>query len=213
MRDQKRRGNVILEFALVTAFFLLPMFLFTYAIGFNLLMQLEVVQFTRDAGHLFVTTQQSFASTDFMLILDKVGASTGYPSAAQVYFYRVMYVDAAQCAAGAPSTCSNSGQWVIAQFFKDPNGTKPPGFTPTFGDPTGVGTPDAQGNYSAQDYVKLGGLNINAAFSRLGILPYAANPTLGLPTGQTIYLVQVAALPFNVPGITSFTALGDYAAF
>jgi len=204
---------VILEFTLVTAFFLLPMFLFTYAIGFNLLMQLEVVQFTRDAGHLFVTTQQAFASTDFIDILDKIGASTGYPTSAQVYFYRVIYVDPATCSAGLPSTCSNAGNWVIAQFYKDPSGTKPPGFTPTFGDPTGVGTPDSQGNYAAQDYVSLAGLNINTAFSKLGILPYNSNPTLGLPSGQTVYLVQAAALPFNVPGITSYSALSDYAAF
>jgi len=204
---------VVLEFALVMALFLLPMFLFTYAVGFNLLTQLEVVQFTRDAGHLFVTTQTAFASTDFIDILDKVGGNTGYPTSAQVYFYRVMYVDTAQCAAGSPSTCSNANNWVIAQFYKDPAGTKPSGFTPKFGDPTGVGSPDSQGNYSASDYISLSGLNINSAFSTLGIVPYANNPTLGLPSGQTVYVVQVAATPFNVPGVTSLTALTDFACF
>ena len=63
MRNQKTRGNTIIEFTFVVAFFLLPMFLFTYAVGFNLLQQLEVVQLTRDAGHLFVTVRTIFRAS------------------------------------------------------------------------------------------------------------------------------------------------------
>jgi len=214
MRNQKTRGNVVVEFALLTAFILLPMFLFTYGVGFNLLTQLEVVQLTRDAGHMFVTTQQAFGSTDFNLILEKVGANAGLPGAAQVYFYRVIYVDAATCKSGQASgpPCANSGAWVIAQFWKDPNGTTPSGFTPLLGVP-GATPVDSAGNFNPSDYVTLSSLNVNTAFSTLGIVPYALNPTLGLPTGQMVYFVQTATSPFNVAGVTSMKALSDFACF
>jgi hypothetical protein len=217
MRDQKTRGNAVVEFALMTAFILLPMFLFTYGIGFNLLQQLEVVQVTRDAGHLFVTTQTAVGTTDFQDILEKVGATAGLPGSAQVYLYRIIYVDNAVCKSGVSSgSCANIDSWVIAQFWKDPSGTTPSGFTPFLTDPSGVSTTygrDSQGQYQPVDYVTNAGLNVNAAFSTLGIVPYAQNPTLGLPTGQTIYFVQTAATPFNVAGVTSMTALSDFSCF
>ncbi len=217
MRDQKTRGNTVVEFALMTAFILLPMFLFTYGIGFNLLQQLEVVQVTRDAGHLFVTTQTAVGTTDFTDILEKVGGTAGLPGSAQVYLYRIIYVDSAVCESGeSAGSCANINSWVIAQFWKDPNGTPPSGFTPFLTDPTGIGTTipvDSQGNFAPVDYVTLNGLNVNAAFSTLGIVPYAKNPTLGLPTGQTVYFVQTAATPFNVAGVTSMKALSDFSCF
>ena len=217
MRNQKTRGNTIIEFTFVVAFFLLPMFLFTYAVGFNLLQQLEVVQLTRDAGHLFVTVPVSLSSNDFQSILNKVGATVGFnstpPSTAEVIFAKVIYVDTGYCNAGG-GTCSNINNWVFAQYYT--LGVAPTGFVPLLAGPTGVGTTGSNdGTYGILDQVNNSKLLIgpNLPGSLSTILPYAKSSTQGLPSGQWCDFVQVAAPPFNVPLVVTMNALTDYAAF
>ncbi len=234
MRGPKRRGNTLIEFCLVMVFFLLPMMLFTYAIGFNLLMQLEVVQLCRDAGHLYVTLNygQTVSLSDplFTSVLAQIGASAGYPSNAEVIFSKIVYVDSATCAlgggTGSPPSCANSGQWVYEQYYS--TGTKITGFTPapnlaTPSGGTGTGTcgllapgcgaVDSQGTFNTSDSVSKPGLTVGSNFSQLGISSYNPDTATGLPSGQAVFLVQVGATPFNVTGVVSLVALNDYAVF
>ncbi len=220
MRNRKRRGSTIVEFVLVATFFLVPMLVFTYAIGFNLLEQLEVVQFCRDSGHMYVTlhevSQVSLADANFQAILAKVGANAGYPTNAQVIFSRIMYVDDATCIlAGLTAGCTNSGYWAYSQYYVTPSAlpSSISGFTPTFQAPSYT-TADTQKQYTLAQTAGQTGLRVSPnVTSTLGIIPYALNPTLGLPSGQAIYCVEVGSAAFNLPGLVSFTALRDFAVF
>jgi hypothetical protein len=222
MRDQKRRGNTILEFCLVMMI-LLPMLLFTFGVGINLLTQLEVIQLTRDAGHMYVTlhevSQVDMSSTTFLNILDSVGASAGYLHTggnAQVIFVGIMYVDDPTCIlAGLGAGCANSGQWAYTQYYVTPASlpSSISGFTPTFNAPS-YGTTDPQKLYTLAQTAGQSGLRITPnVTSTLGIVPSASNPVLGLPSGQQLYFVEVGAAPFNMPGVTSLSVLRDYAVF
>lgn len=217
MRDRKSRGSVMVEFAWMM-FLMVPMLVLTYAIGFNLLMELEVVQLTRDAGHMFVTLHEvsrvSLSDPVFLSILAKVGGSAGYPVNAQVIFSRIVYVDDAECALGGGPPCANLNQWVYTQYYVTPAATPSTiaGFTPTFNAPKGPTPNDTQGDYNLSDSVSNSGMVVNN-FSSLGIVPYALNPTLGLPSGQGVYFVEAGAAAFNLPGVVSITALRDSAVF
>ena len=119
MRHQKRRGNVLVEFSLVMALVLMPMLLFTYAVGFNLLTQLEVVQFCRDAGHLWSTSTVDLSpASPAQTILNSLGQTAGFRSNAQVIFSKLVYVDAATCQAGDNTpTCPNLNKWAYTQYL------------------------------------------------------------------------------------------------
>jgi hypothetical protein len=216
MKNQRERGNTIIEFTLVAAFVLVPMFLFTYAIGFNLLQQLEVVQFTRDAGHLFVTVPVDLNSNDFKSILNQVGGTVGFTttgtSTAEVIFAKVVFVDTGYCNAGG-GTCSNKNNWVYAQYFT--LGTAPSGFTPLLAAPSGVTANDDQGTFKITDQVNNPALKIGTTLPSTlsAIQAYNATADTGLPSGQWSDVVQVAATPFNVPAVVNIPALTDYASF
>ncbi len=221
MRQKKRRGNVLIEFSLMLACFWLPMFLGTYAVGFNLLRQLEVIQFCRDAGHLWTTSTVDLSADNVMTILKDVGAGTGFPDRAQVIFSQLIYVDAATCLLGDNmAVCPNHDHWCYTQYLV--LGTAPslgsgPGkvsYHSLLTAPSG-GTPGADGSYSLHDTTTVAGLRLDATLpGNLGqIVAYNAADNSTLPSGQTVNLVQVGAAPFNVPGVTSLLALSDYAVF
>ncbi len=218
MRHQKRRGNVLVEFSLVLALLLMPMFLFTYAVGFNLLTQLEVVEFCRDAGHLWATSTVDLSpASPAQTILNSLGQSAGFRSNAQVIFSKLVFVDTATCQAGDNmAACPNLNKWAYTQYLTI--GTAPSLGTSHFASflpiPSG-GTRDTDGTWSLKDTTTVSTLAIGTALpSQLSqIQPYNAVTATGLPSGQTINVVQVGAAPFNVPGVTSLLALNDYAVF
>ncbi len=218
MRHHKRRGNVLVEFSLVLALLLMPMFLFTYAVGFNLLQQLEVVQFCRDAGHLWATSTVDLSpGSPAQTILDDLGQTAGFRSNAQVIFSKLVYVDAATCQAGDNTTaCPNLNKWAYTQYLTI--GTAPSLGVSHYGSflpiPSG-GTVAADGSWSLKDTTTVSTLAIGGALpSQLSqIQAYNSVSVTGLPSGQTINLIQVGATPFNVPGVTSLLALNDYAVF
>ena len=236
MTHRKRRGNIILEFSLVVPFFLLPMFLFTYAIGINLLSELEVVQFARDAGHMYVVlhNQQKtdISSTSFTNLLNKVGGTAGFPSSTGVILAELIYVDGSTCVLGGGTStgggCANYGHWVYGQYYTEGAppaafnsflGAAPSGGTgsSTCGTTSGCGATDNQGDFSAPDVATKAGLQVKVdVSSAMGIQPW--NPVGGsnpetLPSQQTVYYVEAAATAFNVPGVTSIPALTDHAVF
>jgi hypothetical protein len=236
MTHRKRRGNIILEFSLVVPFFLLPMFLFTYAIGINLLNELEVIQFSRDAGHMYVVlhNQQKtdISSTSFQNLLAATGGSAGFPSSTGLILAQLIYVDGPTCVLGGGTStgggCANYGTWVYGQYFTygTPPGTfhsflgaAPSGGTGSNGCGTtsGCNASDDQGDFSSGDIATKAGLQVKTSIaSAMGILPW--NPVGGstpetLPSQQTIYYVEVGGTAFNVPGVTSIPALTDHAVF
>jgi hypothetical protein len=219
MKNRRKRGNTIVEFSLVTVFFLLPMLLFTFGVGFNLLAQLEVVQFTRDAGHLFVTLHygQAMSLNDptFKTILGQVGANSGYPNNAGVIFAQVRFVDSATCAlgggTGSPATCPNSGNWVFTQYYTpSPEWSS---FTSAIPVPSGATPKDTEGDYNLSDSVSVKGLRASTTSTFLGISSYNPDTNTGLPSGQTVFYVEVGAMPFNLPGVVNVPALNDHAVF
>ena len=217
MRHQKRRGNVLVEFSLMLGLIWVPMLLCTFAVGFNLLSQLEVVQFARDAGHLWATSTVDLSADNVQNILNDVGGGAGFPSKAQVIFSKLVFVDAATCLAGDnTAACPNVGQWAYAQYLT--LGTAPTlgaATYHTFLPPPSGGSPAADGSYTLLATTTQSGLAIGTALpSQLSqIQAYNSVAVTGLPSGQTINLVQVGAAPFNVPGVTSLLALTDYAVF
>jgi hypothetical protein len=227
MRNRRKRGSIIIEFSLVTVFFMVPMMLGTYAIGFNLLQQLEVVQFTRDAGHLYVTLnygqQMSLTDPTFLTILGQVGAQAGYPSSAGVIFAKVMYVDQSTCGlgggTGTPPSCNNSGKWVFTQYYRPVGQALPSGFTSGVPLPSGgsgtysYGAYNSQGDFYLADSVKVAGLVASGGSNFLGITSYNPDAGSGLPSGQTVFYVEVGATGISVPGVVSVPALNDRAFF
>jgi len=236
MTHRKRRGNIILEFSLVVPLFLLPMFLGTYAIGINLLNELEVIQFSRDAGHMYVVlhNQQKtdISSTSFTNILNEVGGTAGFPSSTGLILAQLVYVDGSTCVLGGGTStgggCANYGTWVYGQYYTE--GTPPSTFSSflgtapsggsggnSCGTTAGCGANDDQGDFSASDIATKGGLQVKTSVgSAMGIQPW--NPVGGsspetLPSQQTIYYVEVGGTAFNVPGVTSIPALTDHAVF
>ncbi len=231
MRKQSKRGSVLLEFALVFPLFLVPMLLFTWAIGFNLLQALETIQFARDAGHLYVTLnygqQQALSGTQFTAVLNQVGQSLGFqasgPSTAGVIFSKIVFVDDPTCILGGASAgCANSGHWVYEQYYS--TGTMPTGYvklpalnTPSGGTGTyncgttsGCGASDADGNFSLNDSVTKSSMQVgDTAFSALGITSWGTSG----PAGQIVFLIQVGSQSFQVPGVVTFPAIRDYAVF
>ncbi|HXN48113.1 MAG TPA: hypothetical protein VN893_15805 [Bryobacteraceae bacterium] len=217
MRHQKRRGNVLVEFCLVLVFLLMPMFLFTYGICFNLLTQLEVIQFCRDAGHLWSTSTVDLSpASPAQTILNSLGQSAGFRTNAQVIFSKLVYVDAATCQAGDNTpACPNLNKWAYTQYLTI--GTAPSLGPSTYGTflpiPSG-GTQATDGSWSLADTTKVSTLAISGLPTQLSqIQPFNSVSVTGLPSGQTINVVQVGATPFNVPGVTNFLALTDFAVF
>jgi hypothetical protein len=150
-------------------------------------------------------------------ILNSLGQTAGFRSNAQVIFSKLVYVDAATCQAGDNTpTCPNLNKWAYTQYLTI--GTAPSlsgsNFKTFLPVPSG-GTPAADGSWLLTDTTTVSTLAIGGGLpSQLSqIQPYNSVSVTGLPSGQTINVVQVGASPFNVPGVTSLLALTDFAVF
>jgi hypothetical protein len=52
-QNRRERGSMMIEFVLVSAFFLVPLIIGTFTYGFALIRASEAVQLTRDVGHMY----------------------------------------------------------------------------------------------------------------------------------------------------------------
>jgi len=120
LRRRGRRGNNLVEFALV-AVFLLPLLFGTVNLGMNLGRSVQAAQVVRDIGHLYVR-QLDFsvpASTEFALRLASGLGLTANGGEGVIIISKIMYIEDAQCIAGGldPGVCPNRNKAVVMQRF------------------------------------------------------------------------------------------------
>ncbi len=114
----KRRGNALLEFAIVSIF-LVPLLLGMFVIGVNLGRSIQVIQLTRDVGHMYAQ-QVDFSLAANQNILVRLAYGMGMTTTTGdgvVILSKVMYAGAAQCTAAGLTTsqCKNINQNVFLQ--------------------------------------------------------------------------------------------------
>jgi len=133
-----QRGSTMIEFVLVSSMFLVPLLLGIFTYGFAVLRQVQVVQFTRDGGHMYsrgvdfaVQANQNLLTTQLGQGLNIVsnsgnvtGGTTGY---GVVVFSTFTKIGAATCA------CTNAGHIVVMNRIVVGNKTK---FTTQYGAPS-----------------------------------------------------------------------------
>jgi hypothetical protein len=129
-RARSQGGWEILQFGLY-AMFMVPLFLFTFINGMNLLRMIQIIQICRDLGNEYIhgvdystyeaqnvaarlaggyglTIGSSFAGNN--ATNDGNSDSNGW-----IVLSQVMYVGATSCAAVAAGTCTNQNKYVFLQ--------------------------------------------------------------------------------------------------
>ena len=197
---RKERGSTMIEFILVSSMFLVPLLIGIFTYGFAVLRSVEVVQLTRDVGHMYsrgvdFSTQanQNLLSGHLANGLNiaansnnVTGGSTGYGVVVMSTFTKV----------SSTCTCTNAGHIVVMRRIVVGNNTN---YTTPYGAP---GTISANGdvpNYSGD------------------ITARADNFTniMTLADGEISYLTEgyFTAPDLAVPGLYSGLASYQYAIF
>ncbi len=218
MRTHSRRGVSSIEFAFSTLV-MVPLLLGTGALGINMIRELQVVQLSRDAGHMYARGVD-FALPGNQTILANLGKDVGLSttpaqSSAVVIFSSITYIDKAACAAvgavdasGNPTAaCTNYTKWVFAQRLTVGNTAI---HTSNFGTPSGV-TIGSDGKISALDQATKAG----DVATLSGVNPYSVvnGVASGLPSGQVLYLAEAAASGFNMPPFVSNAVMYEFGFF
>ena len=228
MQRDASRGISTFEFAM-SLMVLVPLILGTGAIGVNLIRTMQTIQMARDAGHMYAKGVD-FSQQGNKDILGALGSSlglntTGATGRSVVILSALTYVDANTCIAGGAATngvpnasCDNLGKWVFAQRLVIGNSSLR---TSNFGSPITNGTNlqenvtlDSQGKISVAQYATRTGAQ--AQFSSAnGVNPYSNvnGVTSGLPSGQRLYLAEVASMGFGLPPFVSGAPTYSFAFF
>src|ERR1019366_690139 len=133
MRRRLQRGIAYIEFAF-SLLVLIPLLLGAIGIGLSMHRQLQTVQLTRDAGHMFARNvdftllgnQQVLSAVAGSLGLTSTGGAVGTSGSgtAEVILSEVRYMDVSACglagfttlgSGGVPTGCTNYNKWVFAQ--------------------------------------------------------------------------------------------------
>jgi hypothetical protein len=207
------RGTSYVEFAFALLV-LVPLLLGTAGVGINLLLVYQSSQLARDAGRMYARGID-FSSPSSKTILATLGSGIGLNSttgvvgtagagSAVAVFTTVSYVDDAACAMGGyvdsggvhTSACRNFGKWVFRQRIVVGNATIK---ETAYGSPLVTGPSpviiDSGGNISlSAQLTNTGDVAIFASIS-----PYNYTTGYGLPSGQRIFITEIAARGFTVP--------------
>ena len=153
-RRKSQRGEAIIEFALITSLFLLPLFFGVVALGLNLGRNIQVTQITRDLGHMYsqgvdfasLGGQVSGGSTN---LVTQIAPSYNLSSSGNTVFIfsKLSTVYQADCTAAGVSSCTNAGQTVFLQRVVIGNSSIR---ASNLGTPTGM---DANGNIAPSTYL------------------------------------------------------------
>jgi hypothetical protein len=217
MKRGKLRGTSYVEFAL-SLLVLVPLLLGTVGVGINLILDYQTSQLSRDAGHMYARGL-NMALPGNQTILATVGSGVGLSATsgvggtagsgnAVIVFSTVGYVDDPACALGGYATngvhtsaCKNYGKWVFQQrILVGDSNLK----TTDYGSPitsgSGNGNPlvtiDSSGNISTTEQLT----NPNDVATFTAINPYSSSGGgSGLPSGQQIFISEVAARGFVMP--------------
>lgn len=213
MKRRHLRGSSYVEFAFAVLV-LTPLLLGTTGIGMNLLLAYQTSQLSRDAGHMYARGID-FSQPGDQTVLAGLGSGVGLGATSGILgaagtgnavavFTTVTYVDDAACQRGGyagttgvhTSACKNYGQWVFTQRIVVGNSNLK---TTDYGSPITTGTSgvtlSSNGSVSVTD--QLTNTNDIATFSAIN--PYNSANGYGLPSGQVIYISEVAAFGFVMP--------------
>ena len=224
MRPIKRRrsqGQTFIEFLFVMLW-AVPFLLITLALGMNLIEGLEVIQLARDTASMYAR-KVDFTTDAGKDMLDRIGnglnLKTSDPanSQATIVMSALTFMDASACDTAIKNGCScgNAGQWVFAQYLMlpSPAATSSPASQSVYGNPASVtGLADSKGvillcnsanhalSYSSNGAALASGAG---GFAARGITSWdnTGGAGYGLPTGQLVYLVEVTAYGYSVPGL------------
>jgi len=203
---------------------LVPLLLGTTAIGLNMVLDLQVVQLARDAGHMYAKGMD-FSQTGNLTILTDLGSGVGMSSTAGqgnavVVLSSVLYVDKGVCSGfglvdgnGNPAGCTNYQKWVFTQRLTIGNSTI---HTSNLGSPVTTGgsavTLDAttgKVNPASQEATNSGDV---AVFN--GLNPFVVAGNLDqLPSGQVLYVAEAAAKGFVMPPYATGAIMYSYTMF
>jgi len=137
-QQRRQRGSMMIEFVLVSSFFLVPLIIGTFTYGFAVIRSVEAVQLTRDVGHMYsravdfsVQANQNLLATSLAQGLNLVANSgnvTGGTTGNGVVVLTTLFkIGASSC------TCANAGHVVVMnRIVVGNNGI----FTTGYGNPT-----------------------------------------------------------------------------
>jgi hypothetical protein len=174
---RSKRGSVLLEFLLCTAFLWIPLFLGTSQYGLAIIQAVRVSQACRDAGHMFAYGIDFSQSGNKYLLANIAPAVNLDPAGAGgtgvVILSVVQYVTTAQCQAGGySSTCPNNSQLVFVRQIVVGN---PAIHASAYGTPTtdstgtvAPGTPSTAGYLNAGNALVQGFPNITLSSGSSG---------------------------------------------
>jgi hypothetical protein len=220
MKRNNESGVAIVEFSF-SMLVLVPLMVGTAAVGLNLIRSLCTIQLARDAGHMYARGTD-FSQPGNQTILATIGSNVGLSTTAGsgnaiVTLSTITYVDKGICASagkvdgsGNPSGCTNYQHWVFTQRLLIGNSSIR---ASSFGAPVTTGhspvtVNSTTGKISLTDQVTNSG---DVSTFSGGIFPYTnVNGVVsGLPSGQLIYIAEVAsnglALPPFVPNAVVYS--------
>jgi hypothetical protein len=194
------RGSTMIEFILVSSMFLVPLLVGIFTYGFAVLRSVEVVQFTRDVGHMYSRGVDFSQQANQNLLSGQLanglniaansgnvtGGSTGYGVVVMSTFTKV-----------APTcTCNNSGHVVVMRRIVIGNNTN---YTTPYGSPGTIATNGDIQNYSSDTTARADN------FSNL----------MTMTDGEIAYLAEsyFRAPDLAVPGLYSGLSSYEYAIF
>lgn len=138
---QKRgvRGSMMIEFVLVSSFFLVPLIIGTFTYGFAVIRSVEAVQLTRDVGHMYsrgvdfsVQANQNLLASSLAqglsLVANSGNVTGGSTGNGVVVLSTLTYLTSTTC-----NNCNNAGHVVVMNRVVIGNNTS---FTTLYGNPT-----------------------------------------------------------------------------
>jgi hypothetical protein len=220
---RRESGAAMLEFSFMILV-LVPLLLGTAGFGLNMIRSLQIIQLGRDVGHMFARGAD-FSQPGNKNIVVTLGSDVGFrvdpnTSNAVVILSTLAYIDKAMCAAdgkvdaqGDPLGCTNYTRWVFARriLIGDTSMRTSNLGSPIQNGPNPVTVNPSTGKISLHDQVTNAG--DVAVFG--GINPYSNvnGNVIGLPSGQVLYVAEVAAEGIRVPPFVPNSIMYSYSVF
>jgi hypothetical protein len=218
MKRRNSQGQTFIEFLFVLLW-AVPFFLLTIALGINLISGLEVIQLARDTASMFARNTD-FTTNPSKAILDQIGnglnlkTTDSTNSKAVIILSQLTYMDATCSAAVASGCgCGNPNQWVFTQYQILPAAMSNIATQSTYGNPAAL---VSSGTTIPMCTASTNGAAVATNFSARGITSWSTTgPSgYGIPSGLGVYMVEVTALGYPVPGLlASPVKLYNYAIF
>lgn len=197
---RNERGSSMIEFILVSSMFLVPLLVGIFTYGFAVLRSVEVVQFTRDVGHMYSRGVDFSTQANQNLLTGKLanglnivansgnvtGGNTGYGVTVMSTFTKV----AATC------SCNNSGHIVVMRRIVIGNNTN---YSTPYGSPGTIAANGDVANYSG---------DVSARADNF-------SNVMTMTDGEISYMAEgyFTAPDLAVPGLYSGLASYQYAIF